>query len=162
MRIARVILATIGVLLAIVGGFALVQAVRDDKDMVKRIDAETESERQQFIDSARERIANLTREMNDLEERADKDSPYASADDRAEWSQQLFELKQQRARLEAELDRARTATSEEWKAMRGPIGRTLDTLEAAALKLRHDVPAIFAIPAKERPPQPTDAEKGAP
>jgi Skp family chaperone for outer membrane proteins len=162
MRIARVILATIGVLLAIVGGFALVQAVRDDKDMQQRIDAEIESERQQFIDGARERVANLTREMNDLEDRADKDSPYASADERAEWSQQLFELKQQRARLEAELDRAHTATAEEWKAMRGPLGRTLDTLEAAAQKLRHDVPVIFAIPDQEPPEHPTDAEKGAP
>jgi hypothetical protein len=159
MRVLRVLVAAVGVVLAIVGGFALVEAMRDDQDLERRLSAELERERQEFIVESRERLAALTHDMHDLETKAEHDSPYASADDRAEWSQQLFELKQQRGRVEAELDRATQATAEEWKAMRGPIGRTIDTMEAAAEKLRHDVPAIFAPDEADPSPEAPSGER---
>jgi hypothetical protein len=67
-----------------------------------------------------------------------------SADEarRAEWSNSLFELEQERDHLRAELDRAENANEEEWKAMRGDVAIGFDSLQAAVTKLGNDIAAL--------------------
>jgi hypothetical protein len=112
---------------------------------------ELESERQEFIREAQGRLGELDKEIAHLEVKIKHESPYVSADQRAEWSQELFERKREQAQVRAEIARAREVNAEEWEEMRGDLGSAIDTMEAGMMKLRDEVTTAF-----ESPPQPPE------
>jgi hypothetical protein len=91
-----------------------------------------------------ERIDKLDREIRQLQTRIDGESQYVSADQRAEWRQDLFELEQDRRAAQASLDRARTASPAEWQEMRSTVGAGVDRVEAAVGQLGYTIRTAFA------------------
>jgi hypothetical protein len=113
------------------------------KTYAEQRDNELESERTEFIADHRERLKEIDNEIGLLETKLKHESKFVDNEQRAEWSQDLFELKQERQQLRAELDRARTANKAEWEEMRGNFGMAFDSLEAGVIKLRDEVAARF-------------------
>jgi len=62
-----------------------------------------------------------------------------SSSDQAGWTQDLFELEQERNQLEAQLQHARNASPKEWEAMRGTVGSAVDSLQAGVTKLGEEI-----------------------
>jgi hypothetical protein len=94
-----------------------------------KMDAELEKERQEYISDRREELAELKNEIARLEVRLQHESQYVDAEQRAEWSQELFELKRDHQDAEARLSRAQNASPEEWEEMRGFFGRAIDRIQ---------------------------------
>lgn len=117
---------------------------------------ELEAERDGFITMARARINELEREIAQLSMKVKYEGKYVDADERAEWSQELFERMQEKTQLKNELERARTANQHEWEEMRGGFATAIDTLEAAVAKIGDDVADIFSDDAP--PPAPPTQE----
>ncbi|MBI5535813.1 MAG: hypothetical protein HY898_24050 [Deltaproteobacteria bacterium] len=113
--------------------------------------AKLESVRQEFIQQKSERLQAVQTEIERLDARLTHEAPYADAEERAAWSQRLWELRQEQTRLQAEVDRARTATPAEWREMRGPVGNAIDVLQANAVKIAHDIDARFRSQKTENP-----------
>ena len=109
-----------------------------------RYSSELEHERAEFVYQTQERIDKLDREIRQLQVRVDGESPYVSADQRAEWRQDLFELEQERRASQAELDRARTASPAEWRLMRSSIGAGVDRIEAAVGQAGYAIRTAFS------------------
>lgn len=106
---------------------------------------EIESERREFITSRRQQLSEVSDEITRLRQQLDA-SKSADEKRRAEWSNSLFELEQERDHLKAELDRAENASEEEWEAMRGDVAIGFDSLQAAATKLGNDIAALAKEP----------------
>ena len=100
--------------------------------------------RQIFISDHRQQLDQLDTQIARLEARLQHEGQYADAHERAEWSQRLFELREQQRRTRAELDRAEIATPEEWAEMRGGIGNAVDSMEAGVKKLASDMGDLFS------------------
>lgn len=96
---------------------------------------ELASERQEFIAEQQEQLNSLDNQISRLEARLQHEAQYVDASQQAEWSQRLFELRQQQNRAQAELERAKNATPAEWAEMRGTVGSTVDSIEAGIDKL---------------------------
>ena len=109
-----------------------------------RYGSELEHERAEFVYQTQERIDKLDREIRQLQVRIDGESPYVSADQRAEWRQDLFELEQERRASQAELDRARTVSPAEWRQMRGTVGAGVDRVEAAVGQVGYAIRTAFS------------------
>lgn len=109
-----------------------------------RYSAELEHERSEFVYETQERIDKLDREIRQLQTRIEGESSYVSADQRAEWRQDLFELEQERRGAQAELDRARTASPAEWQEMRSSVGAGVDRVESAVGQLGYTIRTAFA------------------
>lgn len=97
--------------------------------------SELASERREFISDTQKRLATITNDMDLLRAKLEHESPYVGKQQSAEWSQELFDLGQERDRLRGELDRAQTASAAEWEQMRGPIGVAADSLQARISKI---------------------------
>jgi DNA repair exonuclease SbcCD ATPase subunit len=97
--------------------------------------AEFESEREAFIADRRQQISEVSEQMADLRAKLAEPSDSADVHQRAEWSKALFELEQERDRLDAELDRAQRANDEDWQALQGDVPVALDLLQADVTKL---------------------------
>jgi hypothetical protein len=104
---------------------------------------ELESERAEFIEETREDLAELDTEIAHLSVKIKHESKFVDEEQRAEWRQDLFELKQERTKLTAELERARTASHAEWQEMRGNVGSAVDGLQAGVAKVRAEVTTAF-------------------
>lgn len=109
-----------------------------------RYSAELEHERAEFVYETQDRLDKLDREIRQLQTRIEGESAYVTAEQRAEWRQELFELEQERRATQAELERARTASPAEWQEMRGTIGAGLDRVEAAVGQLGYAIRTAFA------------------
>jgi hypothetical protein len=105
---------------------------------------ELASERQEFISDHRQQLDGLDNQIARLETRLTHEGRYVDAQQRAEWSQELFELRQQQRRTRAELERAENATPEEWAEMRGTIGNAVDSVEAGVQKLAGEMGNLFS------------------
>ena len=100
---------------------------------------ELASERDDYIDDTQQRLQEVDRDIEHVKAKLEHESNFVDEDQRAEWKQDLFELEQERADLGARLDRARTASPEEWEEMRGTLGTSTDALQAGIRKLRVEV-----------------------
>lgn len=104
---------------------------------------ESASERQEFIAAHREELKELETEIARMEARLQHEGQYVDAEQRAEWSQELFELRQQQNQARAELERAQNATPAEWAEMRGALGNAVDSLQAGVGKLAREMGDLF-------------------
>jgi hypothetical protein len=105
---------------------------------------ELEAAREVYISDRRKQLDELDTQIARMETRLEHEGQYADAQERAEWSQRLFELREQQRRTRAELDRAETASPEEWAEMRGTIGNAVDSVEAGVKKLASDMGSLFS------------------
>lgn len=117
---------------------------RDPSNYGSQFSAELAEERQEFINDTEERLSELDNEIARLKARIQGESQYVSESDRAEWNQDLFELQQDRERAQAELQRARTASAEEWQQMRSNIGIQVDRLESGVRALGSAIGGVFS------------------
>ncbi len=118
---------------------------------------ELAEERGEFLRETRARLSEVQTDIEHLQTRLDNEKQYVSTDEHAGWSQRLFELKQEKNRLEAELERAENATPAEWDQMRGTIGTSTDSLQAGLSKLGLEVSQALASVAGSGPSDPADA-----
>ncbi len=102
-------------------------------------EGELESERQEFIQDAQSRLGELQNEIGRLETRLQHESKFVDAEEQAEWSQALFERKQEHMRLTNELQRAQNASDAEWEEMRGGFMSAIDTLESGVSKIGDEI-----------------------
>ncbi len=109
-----------------------------------KLDKNLERDRADFVAKTNGRLADVDRQIGLMQAKIDAESPYVSEDKRADWMQQLFDLRQERRQLEAELKRAETASPPEWKAMRGNLGVMMDSLEAAVQQMAYEVRTAFS------------------
>ena len=123
--------------------------------------AELAEERNEFLRETRERLSEVQNDIDHLQTRLDNEKQYVSNEMQASWSQQLFELKQDKSRLEAELQRAQNATPAEWEEMRGNIGGATDTLQAGLNKLGLEVSQALASVSQPEGQDPADAPLAA-
>lgn len=137
----RYTFACLGLITAAVAGCSSQRASGEPPSYQEMKQDELDSERREFIEDTQQRLGEVEREREHLSVKLKHESKFVDAEERAAWSQELFELGQERERLQAELERARTANDEEWKQMRGDIGVATDSLQAAMAKLSADVSA---------------------
>ena len=104
---------------------------------------ESAAERREFIAAQREELDELGIEIARMDARLQHEGQYVDAEQRAEWSQELFELRQRQTRARAELERAQNATPAEWAAMRGALGNAVDSLQAGVGKLAGEMGDLF-------------------
>ena len=104
---------------------------------------EQNEERDEFIAEKKSTLDELDNDIGRLEVKLNHEAKYVDAEERAEWSQDLFELRQERDRVRSELERARTASDAEWAEMRGTLGGAVDSLEAGFETVRGEVMAAF-------------------
>ena len=81
----------------------------------------------------------ITHDMELLEAKLGYESQYVDTEQQAESSNELFELQKKRDSLDAYLKRASRATLAKWEQMRGPLGRSLDAVEAALDEMVDDI-----------------------
>jgi hypothetical protein len=128
-------------LVAVASGCSSDSTVRKPASYSQYRQSEIEAERQEFVSEGRARLDKLDREIALLEAKLQHESQFVDAEQRAEWSQDLFEKKQKQGELRAELYRAQTVSAEEWKEMRGNVGTALDSMEAGVKKIRDEIMA---------------------
>lgn len=104
---------------------------------------ELESERREFIRERQEQLNELDTQISRLEARLQHEAEFVDAAEKAEWDQDLFELRQDQGRAQAELDRASQATPEQWAQMRGDLGVTVDSLQASVNKAGSEITGLF-------------------
>src|SRR5690606_4514656 len=97
----------------------------------------------------RQDLAEVEREMQHLDAKLQHEKQFVDASQQASWSQELFELRQEKQKLEARLERAQRASPEraspeEWVEMRGQIGGAVDTLQAGVRKVQAEVSQALA------------------
>jgi TolA-binding protein len=109
-----------------------------------RYSAEQEQERAEFMRDTEERVDKLDREIAQLQTRLQHESRFVSAEERAEWRQDLFELEQDRREAQERLNRARNASPEEWREMRGDVASAVDGLESAVGQVGYSIRSAFA------------------
>lgn len=105
--------------------------------------AELQQERQDFINGTQERLNELENRIGQLQARLENERQYVSESQAAEWSQELFDLQLERREAQARLERAQTADQEEWEAMRGGLGSTLDSIEARLDAIGSSIANVF-------------------
>jgi hypothetical protein len=105
---------------------------------------EAASERQDFIRDREKQLDELDNQIARMDARLDHEAQYVDARQRAEWSQRLFELREEQHRTRAELERAQTATPEEWHEMRGTLGNAVDSIDARVKKLGGEMSGLFS------------------
>lgn len=115
----------------------------EDDSFAQARQNELESERKEFIQDRRQQLDELDTEISRLEARLEHEGKFANAEEKAQWSQKLFELRQDHRSASAELDRASEATPEEWEAMRGGLNTTFDTLQAGVSEAGSDIADLF-------------------
>jgi hypothetical protein len=106
-------------------------------------DREIESERRERIQESRERLEEVERDIAQLELRLEHEGRQVDDDQRAAWSDALFELRQRHSQVAGQLARAETASPEQWRRMRGRNGVTLDSLEASLIRAGDALSAAF-------------------
>lgn len=143
MHPSRPLPVTLLALLCSAAGCASEQPEAKDPSFETLREREIESERRQFIQERRQEIAEVSKEMDELKGKLSQPSDAVGEPKRAEWSNSLFELEQERDRLSAELERAEGASEEEWKQMRGDLPMAVDSLQAGVTKLGNDVSNLF-------------------
>jgi hypothetical protein len=117
-----------------------------------------EAERREFIAAHRDRLVEIDKEITPLEAKLRHESKSVDNQQRAEWSQDLFELKQEKQRLSAELDRAETATQEEWEEMRGSFELAVDALHSGVIRLRDEVATAFEVEERQAAAAPSEPQ----
>ena len=161
MNIRRITLTATFVVGATTFGCASDQQKQSYPDMYgEKMAAENEAERREFIADKQEELREIENEINRLQARIDGESQYVDADKRAEWSNNLFELKQERQDIQARLSRAQTATPEEWAEMRGFFGTSVDRLKAGVSALGGQIEQMTGP--EERAPVRGDEEEMEP
>jgi hypothetical protein len=157
-----------GVLVAAASVMALVTAcgrrdqprAQDPASYEQQFAAQNEEAREEFVEETQERISELDREISQIETRIDQESEFVSLSERAQWKDELFELKRQRQDAEARLDRAQSASPEEWQASRDEVSLTIDRLEAGVQTLGNRVGRVFAgEPDADRDREPVRGEE---
>ncbi len=140
MRLYAISVTSAAVLAASVcGGCAADDANREPASYAELQEQELSAERQEFIEQTRKDLDEVSNEIGRLSVKLEHEAKFVDEEERASWSQELFDLEQERNRLEGELARAKTADEAEWKEMRGGFGVAMDSLQAGVQKLSNDV-----------------------
>jgi hypothetical protein len=105
---------------------------------------ELERERREFVQERRDQLQQLGTRIARLQARLDHEAKFVDAREKAEWSQELFDLREQHRKAGAELARAETASPDEWAAMRGDVGYAIDSLQAGVTKAGTEINRLFA------------------
>jgi hypothetical protein len=119
--------------------------------------AELNAEREKFIRDTQQRLDRLDNRIAQLHARIDHESQFVSPADAAEWKQELFDLRMEQQKARAELQRAQTVDDQQWEAMRGPLGRQVDRLEAGVSTVGSRIGHLFK--SDERPPVDDHSER---
>lgn len=143
MRFSTTIVTTLA-LAPLAGACASESANREPASYQEIRNEELSQERREFIADTRKELDEISNEISRLEARLQHEAQYVEEDERASWSQELFEYKQERDRLRAELERASNASDAEWEEMHGTVPVALDSLEAGITKLSREVSHAFA------------------
>jgi TolA-binding protein len=117
--------------------------VDNPKSYQQQFAAELNEERQQFISDTEKRLDKLDNEIGRMQARVEHESQYVSASESAEWKQKLFEQRMEQQKARQELDRARSASPEEWAAMRGGLDKQVDRLEAGLSSMGANISGLF-------------------
>jgi hypothetical protein len=131
--------ACLGLITLVAAGCSSERANSEPPSYQEIKEDELDSERQEFINETQQRLGEVEREREHLAVKLKHEAKFVDAEERAVWSQELFDLGQERERLHGELERAQTTNNEEWKQMRGDIGVATDSLQAAMSKLSAEV-----------------------
>src|SRR5438105_2950468 len=70
-----------------------------------RVDENLERDRGEFIAKSNARLAEVDNQIGLLQAKIGAESAYVTEDKRAQWKQQLFDLRQERRQLDAEVKR---------------------------------------------------------
>lgn len=105
---------------------------------------ELEQERHEYIGETRQRLDAIEQDIQHLQAKLKHEKQFVDAQQQASWSNELFELKQEQGQLRDRLERAQSATPEEWEQMRGGIGTATDSLQAGVSKLSAEISQAFA------------------
>lgn len=138
MRLTTIVFYS-GALLGLCVGCASERATNEPASFQQLKQEELASEREDYIEDTQERLKEVDRDVEHVKAKLEHESKFVDVDQRASWKQDLFELEQERAELGARLERARTASPEEWEEMRGTLGTSTDALQAGIRKLRMEV-----------------------
>lgn len=138
MRLTTIVFCS-GALLGLCAACASERAANEPASYQELKQEELASERDEYIQDTRERLTEVDRDIELVKVKLEHESKFVDERQRASWSQELFELQQERAELGAQLERASTASPAEWEEMRGTVGTTTDALQAAARKLRVEI-----------------------
>lgn len=105
--------------------------------------SELEESRREFVVETRERLDEIDNRIAQLDSRLANESELVSESQKAEWQQELFELRQERDVARAELARAEATSPDEFRQMRGTIGLQLDRVEAGIDALVNSITGVF-------------------
>lgn len=151
MRLTTIVFCTVP-LLAVCASCASERATNEPASYQALKQDELASERDEYIEDTRERLTEVDRDIEHVKAKLEHESEFVDQNQRASWKQDLFELEQERAELGARLDRARSASPEEWEEMRGTLGSSTDALQAGVRKLRVDVAEAVGLDDDEKAP----------
>jgi hypothetical protein len=134
----------VGSLAAVLAFGCSSQKSSSDPDSYSQIKQdELESERREYIKERQEQLNKLDTEISRLEARLENEAKFVDADEKADWTQELFELRQEQGKAQAELDRASQASPQEWAEMRSTVGGAVDTLQAGVNKTGAEITGLF-------------------
>jgi len=138
-------------LLCICAGCASEHSAREPASYQQLKQDELASERDEYIRDTQERLTEVDRDIQHVKAKLSAESEFVDKDQQASWRQDLFELEQDRSELGARLDRARSASPEEWEEMRGTLGTAADSLQAGVRKLRMEVSEAIGLKGETAP-----------
>ncbi len=110
----------------------------------QNLSAEFQAERQEFISETQQRLSEVDNRISELQSTIQGESPYVSESQRAEWREDLAELKREQQSAQSRLQQARTASPQGWREMRSDIGLQVDRLEAGVEQIGYAVSDLFA------------------
>lgn len=130
------------VVLASAGGCTK-QPTQGDQSFTAYQTQELQAERNEFIVERTAQLEQVENEIQRTQARIQGESQYVDTRQKAEWDQRLWELKQEKDRLSAELERARNASLPEWQQMRGRFSTSVDMLQANVSKVGDEIASFF-------------------
>ncbi len=100
---------------------------------VKVLPSDEFSEKREYIMKAKEKLDELDKKINELEEKADKDGSKKGANAK----KTINELREERAVLQINIEKLDTVSKDKWKTARQEVESEMDELEKAYHKARH-------------------------
>ncbi len=100
---------------------------------VKVLPSDEFSEKREYIMKAKEKLDELGKKINELEEKVDKDGSKKEANAK----KTINELREERAVLQINIEKLDTVSKDKWKTARQEVESEMDELEKAYHKARH-------------------------
>lgn len=139
-------LGALALTLALTGGCGSSQVTPShEPDPASARTDQLDQEREALVQSTAARIGEIAAEINDLEIVLAMASAFPDGEQRIRWSEQLFELHQEKERVRMELDQA-TRTNVSPRELRDAVVVSLEGLQTALHRLRAQVELASSAP----------------